>query len=115
MSQWDGETGKVLSIPATKLPWIKLLQERLGQWLSGDLPELRKEAEVTVLAANRVRLTPIGGMLVTIAKAVEIEFSDDLTHVVCIRIEEKTGDILSIHFRNAILNQPIPEEVWILK
>ena len=83
--------------------------------LSGDLPELRKEAEVTVLAANHVRLTPIGGMLVTIAKAVEIEFSDDLTHVVCIRIEEKTGDILSIHFRNAILNQPIPEEVWILK
>ena len=115
LSQWDGETGKVLSISATKLPWLKLLQERLGQWLSGDLPALRREAEVTVLAATRVRLTPIGGMLETIAKAVEIEFSEDLTHVVHIRIEEKTGDVLSIHFRNAILNQPIPEELWELK
>ena len=115
LSQWDGETGKVLSIPATKLPWIKLLQERLGQWLSGDLPALRKEADVTIVAANVVRLTPNDGMLASIAKAVEIEFSEDLTRVVRIRIEEKSGDILTIQFHNAVLNQPIPAEIWELK
>ena len=115
LSQWDGETGKVLSISATKLPWLKLLQERLGQWLSGDLPTLRKEADVTIVAANVVRLTPNDGMLASIAKAVEIEFSDDLTRVVRIRIEEKSGDILTIQFHNAVLNQPIPAEIWELK
>lgn len=115
LSQWDGETGKILSIPATKLPWIKLLQERLGQWLSGDLPALRKEADVTIVATNVVRLTPNDGMLATIAKAVEIKFSEDLTRVVRIRIEEKSDDTLTIRFHNAVLNQPIPAEIWELK
>ena len=115
LSQWDGETGKIISISATKFPWIKLLQERLGQWLSGDLSALRKEAQITVVSANCVRLSPSGGMLPVFTKAIEIEFSEDLTHVVRIRIEEKSGGILTIHFRNVVLNQPIPEEVWILK
>ena len=115
LSQWDGETGKVVSIPAARLPWIKLLQERLGQWLSGDLPALRREAEVAVVSATRVRLTPTDGLLLTIAKAVELEFSEDLTRVVRICIEEQSGDRLTILFRNAILNQPIPESVWKLK
>ena len=115
LSQWDGETGKVVSIPATKLPWIKLLQERLGQWLSGDLPALSQEAQVTVMSANCVRLTPKEGLMATIAKAVEIEFSEDLTRVARIRIEEQSGDFLTIHFRNAVLNQPIPVETWELR
>ncbi len=115
LSQWDGETGKVMSIPATKLPWIQLLQERLGQWLSGDLPALRKEAEVEVLSANKVRLIPTSGLLVTLAKRVEIEFSSDLTRVAQILIEEKTGDRLTIRFHNTVLNQPIPEKTWDLQ
>ena len=112
LSQWDGEKGEVLTISAAKLPWLKLLQERLAQWLSGDLPALRKEAAVALVAANRVRLTPNGGVLALIAAAVEIEFSDDLSRVTQIRLEEKSGDRLAIRFRNAILNQPIPATAW---
>ena len=112
LTQWDGEKGEVLTISAAKLPWLKLLQERLAQWLSGDLPALRKEAAVALVAANRVRLTPNGGVLALIAAAVEIEFSDDLSRVTQIRLEEKSGDRLTIRFRNAILNQPIPAAAW---
>lgn len=115
LTQWDGEKGEVLTISAAKLPWLKLLQERLGQWLSGDLPALRKEAAVALVAANRVRLTPTGGVLALIAAAVEIEFSDDLSRVTQIRLEEKSGDRLTIRFRNAILNQPIPAAAWELQ
>ena len=115
LTQWDGEKGEVLTISAAKLPWLKLLQERLGQWLSGDLPALRKEAAVALVAANRVRLTPNGGVLALIAAAVEIEFSDDLSRVTQIRLEEKSGDRLTIRFRNAILNQPIPAAAWELQ
>ncbi len=115
LSQWDGETGTALTISAAKLPWLKLLQERLARWLSGDLPALRKEAEVALVAANRVRLTPTDGMLATIAADLEIEFSDDLTRVTRIRIDEKSGDRLTILFRNAILNQPIPAATWELQ
>lgn len=115
LTQWDGEKGEVLTISAAKLPWLKLLQERLGQWLSGDLPALRKEAAVALVAANRVRLTPNGGVLALIAAAVEIEFSDDLSRVTQIRLEEKSGDRLAIRFRNTILNQPIPAAAWELQ
>jgi len=115
LTQWDGEKGEVLTISAAKLPWLKLLQERLAQWLSGDLPALRKEAAVALVAANRVRLTPNGGVLALIAAAVEIEFSDDLSRVTQIRLEEKSGDRLTIRFRNAILNQPIPAAAWELQ
>ena len=115
LTQWDGEKGEVLTISAAKLPWLKLLQERLAQWLSGDLPALRKEAAVALVAANRVRLTPNGGVLALIAAAVEIEFSDDLSRVTQIRLEEKSGDRLAIRFRNAILNQPIPAAAWELQ
>ena len=115
LTQWDSEKGEVLTISAAKLPWLKLLQERLGQWLSGDLPALRKEAAVALVAANRVRLTPNGGVLALIAAAVEIEFSDDLSRVTQIRLEEKSGDRLTIHFRNTILNQPIPAAAWELQ
>ena len=112
LTQWDGETGKTLTLPASKLPWIQLLQERLGQWLSGDLPALREEAEISMLAANRVRLTPTGGMLALLAKGVEIEFAEDLSRVVQIRLEETGGDLLYILFKETRLNQPIPEEAW---
>ena len=115
LTQWDGEKGEVLTISAAKLPWLKLLQERLAQWLSGDLPALRKEAAVALVAANRVRLTPNGGVLALIAAAVEIEFSDDLSRVTQIRLEEKSGDRLTIRFRNTILNQPIPATAWELQ
>lgn len=115
LTQWDSEKGEVLTISAAKLPWLKLLQERLGQWLSGDLPALRKEAAVALVAANRVRLTPNGGVLALIAAAVEIEFSDDLSRVTQIRLEEKSGDRLAIRFRNTILNQPIPAAAWELQ
>ena len=115
LTQWDGEKGEVLTISAAKLPWLKLLQERLAQWLSGDLPALREEAAVALVAANRVRLTPNGGVLALIAAAVEIEFSDDLSRVTQIRLEEKSGDRLAIRFRNAILNQPIPAAAWELQ
>ena len=115
LTQWDGEKGEVLTISAAKLPWLKLLQERLAQWLSGDLPALRKEAAVALVAANRVRLTPNGGVLALIAAAVEIEFSDDLSRVTQIRLEEKSGDRLAIRFRNTILNQPIPAAAWELQ
>ena len=115
LTQWDGEKGEVLTISAAKLPWLKLLQERLAQWLSGDLPALRKEAAVALVAANRVRLTPNGGELALIAAAVEIEFSDDLSRVTQIRLEEKSGNRLAIRFRNAILNQPIPAAAWELQ
>lgn len=115
LTQWDGEKGQVFTISAAKLPWLKLLQERLGQWLSGDLPALRKEAAVALVAANRVRLTPNGGVLALIAAAVEIEFSDDLSRVTQIRLEEKSGDRLAIRFRNTILNQPIPAAAWELQ
>ena len=46
LAQWDGETGKVLSIKEARVPWLRLLQEQLAQWLSGDLAALRREAEV---------------------------------------------------------------------
>ena len=115
LSHWDGATGKILTISAGNLPWLKLLQEHLGQWLSGDLPALRKEAEIALVAANRVRLTPTGGLLATFAAAVEIEFSDDLTRIAQIRIDEKSGDSMTIFFRNTILNQPIPATAWELQ
>ena len=111
-AQWDGETGKILTIPVTKLPWISLLQERLDQWLAGDFHSLCKEAEVTVLDANRICFKPSGGMLGVFAKDIEIECAKDFKSVTRIRIEEQTGDILTILFHNAILNQPIPAEEW---
>ena len=111
-AQWDGETGKVFSISAAKLPWIKTLQEHLGQWLSGDLSALRKEADVKVLSQYRVRLIPRDGLLATLANAVELEFSEDYERVAEIRMEEKSGDVLTIQFQNTLLNQPIPEATW---
>ena len=112
LSQWDGETGKTLSVKASQFPWLRLLQERLAQWLSGDLGPLRKEADVQVLSQYRVRLIPRDGLLAALAKAVELEFSEDYTRVAEIRMEENSGDFLTIQFQNTILNQPIPEETW---
>ena len=111
-AQWDGETGKVFSISAAKLPWIKTLQEHLGQWLSGDLSAMRKEADVKVLSQYRVRLIPRDGLLATLANAVELEFSEDYERVAEIRMEGKSGDVLTIQFQNTLLNQPIPEATW---
>ena len=112
LSQWDGETGKTLSIKASQFPWLRLLQERLAQWLSGDLEVLRKEADVQVLSQYRVRLIPRDGLLATLTNAVELEFSEDYERVAEIRLEEKSGDVLTIQFQNTLLNQPIPEETW---
>ena len=112
LAQWDAVSQKSIQIATEKLPWLKLLQGQLGDWLAGNLENLQKYADLEKIGDRQVRLTPKEGILPKVATAMELHFSEDLTRVEKAVLHEKNGDTLTIHFLPPTLNNPIPPKDW---
>ncbi len=113
LTQWDEDTGRVLELPAGKLPWLSMLFRSLDSWLTADLKVLSRDFEVREEpAARRLLLTPRSGTLAELVRELEFNFDPELTRLERVRIVEVNGDVLLIEFRDLRWNQPIPEEKW---
>ncbi|MCQ2396116.1 MAG: hypothetical protein MJ106_00250 [Lentisphaeria bacterium] len=113
IAHWDGDSGKSLEASAERYSWVKVVQERLTEWIKLDLRKLEEYTDLSMAGERRIRaVAKEDGILKKVAEAIEIEFTEDLTRAETITIEEKSGDKLIIRFQEPVLNKPLTEKDW---
>ena len=112
LSHFDRGTGKLAVIRQESFPWLKLLRDSMNDWLSGDPKRLAERFTITAPAPRTLRLVPTAEELRQLYRAVELTFAPDGRELRRVRIEEASGDELSIEFLNVKLDPAIPPELW---
>jgi len=112
--QWDAETGKVTSISAADMPWLKLLFSCQKQWLSGDLDALAADFSIEPLDDHTLRLTPRRQEFQLFFTQIEMRFRPSYDAIARLVFSEKNGDSMQMDFFNIRNNEPIPEQLWML-
>jgi len=112
--QWDAETGKVTSLSAADMPWLKVLFNCQKQWLSGDLDALATDFSIEPLDDHTLRLTPRRQEFQLFFTQIEMRFRPSYDAIARLVFSEKNGDSMQMDFFNIRNNEPIPEQLWML-
>ena len=112
--QWDAETGKVKSLSAADMPWLKVLFNCQKQWLSGDLDALATDFSIEPLDDHTLRLTPRRQEFQLFFTQIEMRFRPSYDAIARLVFSEKNGDSMQMDFFNIRNNEPIPEQLWML-
>ena len=114
LRQWDAETGKVITISATRFPWLKFIYSSMSEWMSGDLEKLKNNFQIEVKDDYTLVLVPQQKMFAEFIAKAEIKFSPKYDSIAEMTFFERNGDVLHFEYNNTFVNQNIPEEKWIL-
>ena len=113
LTQWDEESGSVLTLDVSKNPGLKILASSMASYFSGDFDAMAAEFEITPLDERRLRLVPRKENTASaLIRELEFEIAPDFSHITRVRITEKSGDVTAIRFSNVCLNQEIPSSTW---
>lgn len=112
--QWDAETGKVTSLSAADMQWLKVLFNCQKQWLSGDLDALATDFSIEPLDDHTLRLTPRRQEFQLFFTQIEMRFRPSYDAIARLVFSEKNGDSMQMDFFNIRNNEPIPEQLWML-
>ena len=112
LKHFDRETGKTAMIQSDKIPWLQILKNCMGDWISGDPDRLSRRFELLTKDDHTFRLFPKETQLKTIFKTVEIRADVQFRGIESITIEEKSGDQLEIRFIKVQKNPVLPEKLW---
>ncbi|OQC17016.1 MAG: lipoprotein chaperone [Lentisphaerae bacterium ADurb.Bin082] len=110
--QWDGESNQVLTLSERQVPWLKALQESLGNWLGADVDAIFQDFTLIGGSEKSISLAPKTPFLQDFIKTLVLSFTPDFTQVDNILLLEVNGDSMLIQFNHPVLNQPIPEDTW---
>ena len=112
LTQWDSDTGKTVEVSVSRNPALKLLSETLSTLFAGNFPKLLTSFEVTK-EANPLELVPRSGSAAAgFISGIAFRFTDDLSQIKEITMNEKSGDVTRISFSNSRLNAPIENFWW---
>lgn len=112
LTQWDSDTGKTVEVSVSRNPALKLLSETLSTLFAGNFPKLLTSFEVTK-EANPLELVPRSGSAAAgFISGIAFKFTDDLSQIKEITMNEKSGDVTRISFSNSHLNAPIENFWW---
>ena len=112
LTQWDSDTGKTVEVSVSRNPALKLLSETLSTLFAGNFPKLLTSFEVTK-EANPLELVPRSGSAAAgFISGIAFKFTDDLSQIKEITMNEKSGDVTRISFSNSRLNAPIENFWW---
>lgn len=108
--QWDEDTNRVQEISLAKNPVFQNALNQLTVWFSGDYSSLIGVNRITIRKQEPlvIEFLPTEKNIAhRVIKKITITFRDDRTYLQQIRIEERSGDVTTIHFRNTQLNVPL--------
>ena len=112
LTHFDGETGKLAVVPKTAFPWLKLLRDSLDDWLSGDRLRLSGKFETASPERGVLALTPRDPEIRKLYRRAVIRFAPDGETVDSVRIEEPSGDVLTIEFFQVRKDPVLPATIW---
>ncbi len=114
LTQWDGSSGKTVTLTPTTAPWITIFQDQICEWFSGNLLALQRQAAIEFVSKHHVRLTPKSGVMHKLAKAIDLHFAPDFHAVERVVMHERTGDTVEFLFHDTVINNAIPPETWVI-
>lgn len=108
--QWDEDTNKVQEISLAKNPLFQNVLNQLTVWFSGDYSSLIAVNKVRIVKQDPlvIEFLPLASNIArNVIKSITITFLEDRTYLRQIRIEELSGDVTTIRFRNTRMNIPL--------
>lgn len=116
--QWDEETNQVQELSLDKNPIFQTVLNQLTVWFSGEYGSLLGSNSVRVVQRTPLVLefTPLDNNLSRkVIRTITITFRDDQKYLQLIRIQEQSGDVTTIQFRNTRLNVPLDRQNFEVK
>jgi outer membrane lipoprotein-sorting protein len=113
--QWDEESNKVDRMKTTGDPMFEEVLGQIEKWFSGQFSALVKDYDLTIESERPLRLIFVpkeGNLTGKAIKQVAVVIRDDFKYVEQLMIEDVTGDLMTIHFHDTVLNQAVPAAVW---
>ena len=95
-------------------PAIKSFAEQVFTWMRADFQRIAKKYEMDVINESpaTIKLIPLQEEGRNFLDHLIIIFSQDLSHVVTVKIHEKNGDFTNISFLNVLINRPPLEKLF---
>ena len=109
---WDAESGRVNTLNAAKYPWIRMIFEMQSAWMNGNAEALKRTFALRVLDDHSLELTPISQGAALFFTRIVLTMAPDFQSVQKVVFTEKTGDTITLVFKNIQRNVPIPESTW---
>lgn len=93
---------------------MKLVSDQLFAWARADFGWLKREYRITVLndSPAALKLEPRSAAAAGFLRHLLITFSPDGRYVKSVEVHEKDGDFTRIKFSNAVLNKPLPADIF---
>lgn len=108
--QWDEDTNKVQEVSLAKNPIFQNVLSQLTVWFSGEYGSLLDTNDVRVVKRDPLVIEFIprdNNISKKVIKSITITFREDQNYLQQLRIQEMSGDVTTINFRNTILNAPL--------
>jgi outer membrane lipoprotein-sorting protein len=116
--QWDEDTNKVQEVSLAKNPIFQNVLGQLTVWFSGEYGSLLDTNVVRVVKREPlvIEFTPRdNNVSKKVIKSITITFRPDQNYLQQLRIQEMSGDVTTINFKNTILNAPLDSSSFEVK
>lgn len=116
--QWDEDTNKVQEVSLAKNPIFQNVIGQLTVWFSGEYGSLLDTNDVRVVRREPlvVEFVPRDNNISKkVIKNITITFRADQNYLQQLRIQEISGDVTTINFKNTILNTPLDSSSFEVK
>lgn len=113
--QWDGETGRLQTIPIRSNPMLQAVLDQMRMWFSGKYDALAASYEIRAVGDQPVvvEFVPREGHAAARAiRRVRITFRADGAYLAGIRIDDADGDTTTLRFEETVLDAPIAAHEW---
>lgn len=108
--QWDEDTNQVQELSLEKNPLFQTVLNQLTVWFSGEYGALLGSNDVRLVqkAPLVLEFTPKDNNISKKAiSRITVTFRDDRKYLQQIRIQEQSGDVTTLQFRNTQMNVPL--------
>jgi len=113
--QWDGQTGKTVSIALADQPVFAAVTQQLRAWFAGNYRVLAKDYTIKKLEGEQLAFEfvpkpdlPQAKML----KRITVTFQKDKKYISLFQIEESGGDMTKMVFEETTINADIDKKEW---
>jgi outer membrane lipoprotein-sorting protein len=112
--RWGSDRSAAETFDAQKEPLVRAIVEQVSAWARADFPWLEKRYRISVTAnmPTVLKLYPLSSQEKKYIARLLVTFSGDWSHVGSVEIYENGGDRTRITFRNTVLNEPAPKDLF---
>ena len=115
LRQWDGESGRVSSLPIKRIPALPALMGQLQSWFRGDVDTLTRDYDVRVEAESPPVLACVPKSKTAAPfSSVALTLNEKPLHIRQVELVETNGDRMTLRFERVELNGPVEDSDWTL-